>query len=270
MAMLGYMYETGKGVEKDLAQAVSWYSRGAERSDAVGVIALARLMAAGYGIAKDEGGSLQLLKNNASSDSPSVIVAYARALLRNIHKPALAELAQILRPCIETQYAPALFVMGAEYLESPTATEAAIGVEHLRIASALSYVPAVAALGKAYYFGKGVSRDYSAALMYYERASRAGHVSSMHNFGALLDSGRAGGSKQPVRAATLVYNAVRFGNEFSYKQLKGNAAGYSLEFRRHFQALLKADGHYSGTLDGEFGAATISALDRLFAMREGA
>jgi hypothetical protein len=43
MSALGYMYETGRGVPQNDAQAVIWYRKGAEAGNAYAVEALKRL-----------------------------------------------------------------------------------------------------------------------------------------------------------------------------------------------------------------------------------
>ena len=51
---LGVMYENGRGVEKDEAEAVKWYRKAAEQESAVAQFYLGVMYANGRGVAKDE------------------------------------------------------------------------------------------------------------------------------------------------------------------------------------------------------------------------
>ena len=54
MALLGWCYKCGKGVEKDDAQAYEWYRKSAEAGDAVGMGFLGLCYEHGTGVEKDE------------------------------------------------------------------------------------------------------------------------------------------------------------------------------------------------------------------------
>jgi len=51
MVNLGSMYGKGQGVGKDYAEAVKWYSKAAEKGDAVGMFNLGNYYAQGRGVA---------------------------------------------------------------------------------------------------------------------------------------------------------------------------------------------------------------------------
>jgi hypothetical protein len=51
--LLGHCYETGKGVNQDLAEAASWYRKAAEQGDVFSQVALGSLYAKGEGVQKD-------------------------------------------------------------------------------------------------------------------------------------------------------------------------------------------------------------------------
>ncbi len=52
-AVLGHMYATGQGVERDMASAVKWYRRAAEQGVVSAQNTLAQLYAGGRGVAAD-------------------------------------------------------------------------------------------------------------------------------------------------------------------------------------------------------------------------
>jgi hypothetical protein len=54
MNHLGWMYENGRGVSQDDAQAVAWYRRAAEAGNTVGMNNLGRMYRDGRGVAQDD------------------------------------------------------------------------------------------------------------------------------------------------------------------------------------------------------------------------
>ena len=52
--MLGYLYQTGKGAQKDLKQAIRWYERAADQGEAMAMFNLGNLYRKGYGVSQDE------------------------------------------------------------------------------------------------------------------------------------------------------------------------------------------------------------------------
>ena len=45
----------------------------------------------------------------------------------------------------------------------------------------------------------------------------------------------------------------------------GSPANFTPQFRKEFQEILKQRGYYNGPIDGDFGASTQNAIDRLAA-----
>lgn len=64
---LGRLYEKGKGVERDFAQAFVWYRKAAEKGHADSEYRLAVGYAYGLGIQKDEGEALSWLRKAANN-----------------------------------------------------------------------------------------------------------------------------------------------------------------------------------------------------------
>ena len=54
MALLGWCYKCGKGVEKDDAQAYEWYRKSAEAGNAWGMYLLSECYGNGTGVEMDE------------------------------------------------------------------------------------------------------------------------------------------------------------------------------------------------------------------------
>ena len=53
-AVLGFMYEDGRGVAKDEAEAVKWYRKSADQGNFIAQLSLGNMYAHGRGVVKDE------------------------------------------------------------------------------------------------------------------------------------------------------------------------------------------------------------------------
>lgn len=132
-------------------------------------------------------------------------------------------------------------------------------VELYEKAIALGEPLAMTNLGWMYETGKGVPIDYKKAFYYYKKAGDAGDLQGLHNTGWMYASGR-GTARNSRKGAEAVYKAVRSGNQFSIDQMTGNYTVWPEDFRRALQGILKENGYYTGSLDGNFGANTIDAV----------
>src|SRR5208337_4884899 len=68
MLKLGSIYEAGRGVEQNVAEAIKWYEKAAKNKDAEGMFNLAALSEAGRGIAPDRGRALIWYARAAGDD----------------------------------------------------------------------------------------------------------------------------------------------------------------------------------------------------------
>jgi uncharacterized caspase-like protein len=100
--------------------------------------------------------------------------------------------------------------------------------------------------------GQGVTKNEGAAVKLYVLAAHQGDTFGMFNVAMAYDSGK-GLPYNPVEAAHWIYAALRLGHEYSIKQMSGDAAGWTPEFRLELQRLLRRAGVYGGPLNGVFG-----------------
>jgi uncharacterized protein len=66
---LGYSYEHGKGVEKNLTEAAKWYFLGAERGDLQAALKMADMYLEGKGVAKEENRAIEWYTKIGKSES---------------------------------------------------------------------------------------------------------------------------------------------------------------------------------------------------------
>jgi TPR repeat protein len=120
------------------------------------------------------------------------------------------------------------------------------------------------AIGEMYLGGEGVAKDPVEATSWFQRASDAGVIDShwslalryLYGDGVAMDTRKAG---------DLAYLALVNGLEVALDEFKEiRTADTSPNFRRRIQELLKADGFYTGTIDGSFGPQTMRAIEAAF------
>jgi TPR repeat protein len=71
MINLGVLYEDGRGVAKDLAQAVAWYRQAAEKGDASAMCFLGDMYLNGRGAARDMAQALAWYRKAAALGNES-------------------------------------------------------------------------------------------------------------------------------------------------------------------------------------------------------
>ncbi|WP_075290259.1 caspase family protein [Pararhizobium arenae] len=120
----------------------------------------------------------------------------------------------------------------------------------------------MALLGWFYDVGNGVPQDYEQARNWYEMAANAGSAYAMGGLSRLYDFG-LGTKPDPREAVRWAAASIEGGDQGKLDEVRTKPDNFTAEFRREFQALLKERGFYSGPLDGDFGASTQAAIDRL-------
>ena len=78
-AGLGYLYSVGIGTEKDDAQAVGWFRKGAEKGSLKGQFNLGRMIANGRGTAKDLKEGFRWMQQAADQGLPEAVYAVGDA-----------------------------------------------------------------------------------------------------------------------------------------------------------------------------------------------
>lgn len=120
----------------------------------------------------------------------------------------------------------------------------------------------MALLGWFYDVGNGVPQDYEQARNWYEMAANAGSAYAMGGLSRLYDFG-LGTKPDPKEAVRWAAASIEGGDQGKLDEVRTKPDNFTPDFRREFQALLKERGFYSGPIDGDFGASTQAAIDRL-------
>jgi len=228
-ASLGWLYREGYGgVPQDYAEALKWYQLSANQGYANAMATLGWFYREGNGVAKDFNQSLSWYQKAAEGGDANAMSSLGWAYQNGLGT---------------TQ----------DYTEAKKWYEKAANVGD-------SY--SMALLGWFYDVGNGVSQDYVQARNWYEMAANAGSAYAMGNLSRLYDFG-LGTKADPREAARWAAASVEGGDPAKLQEMKTSPNNFTPAFRKEIQALLRERGYYSGPLDGDFGAATQNAMDRL-------
>ena len=150
---LAKMYENGKGVGKDYAEAVKWYRKAAEQGNAEAQYNLGACYAIGRGVSKD-----------------------------------MTEAVKWYRKAADQRYAQAQCEVGeCYYYGKGVNKDYAEAVKWYRAAADQGNESAQYSLGECYEYGHGVSKDYAEAKRWYLSAAEHGNTDAMNKVGEILE-----------------------------------------------------------------------------------
>jgi TPR repeat protein len=235
-ASLGWLYREGYGgTRQDYNEAVKWYQQSANQGYANAMATMGWFYREGLGVSQDYVQSLTWYRKAADAGDANAMSSLGWAYQNGLGT-------------------------ALNYAEAKVWYEKAANVGD-------SY--SMASLAWLYDVGNGVKQDYVEARYWYEKAADAGSAYAMGNLSRLYDQGLGtpADAKEAVRWAAA---SVESGDANKLKELKDTPANFTVAFRKEMQTLLKERGFYSGSADGEFGAATLAAIDQLAGSRNNA
>ncbi|MFC3075903.1 caspase family protein [Shinella pollutisoli] len=234
-ASLGWLYREGYGgTRQDYNEAVRWYQQSANQGYANAMATMGWFHREGLGVPQDYVQSLAWYRKAADAGDANAMSSLGWAYQNGLGT-------------------------AQDYAEAKVWYEKAANVGD-------SY--SMASLAWLYDVGNGVKQDYVEARYWYEKAANAGSSYAMGNLSRLYDQGLGtpADAKEAVRWAAA---SVESGDATKLKELKETPGNFTLAFRKEMQNLLKDRGLYTGAADGEFGAATLAAIDSLAGGRDG-
>ncbi|MCQ4632118.1 SEL1-like repeat protein [Shinella sp. CPCC 100929] len=230
-ASLGWLYREGyNGTRKDYDEAIKWYRKGAEQGYANAQATMGWFYREGLGTTRDYTVSLDWYMKGAEGGDVNAMSSVGYA------------------------YQSGLGV-SVDYVEARKWYEKA---------AAFNDYYSMASIGWLYDVGNGVTQDYAQARDWYEKAANGGNTYAMGNLSRLFDHG-LGTRANAKEAARWAAASVEGGDQGKLQELKGSPANFTPQFRKEFQSILKQRGYYNGPIDGDFGASTQNAIDRLAA-----
>ena len=210
---LGVMYDNGNGVEKDAVQAVYWYRKAAEQGYANAQNNLGVKYANGSGIEKDEAQAVYWYRKAAeqgdASAQDNLGVMYDNG---NGIKKDFVQAVYWYRKAAEQDYANAQKNLGVKYANgNGVEKDAAQAVHWYRKAAEQGYANAQSNLGLMYDNGSGVEKDAIQAVLWYRKAAEQGYAYAQSNLGWMYANG-SGVGKDAVQAIHWYRKAAEQGN----------------------------------------------------------
>jgi TPR repeat protein len=180
---LGNCYEEGRGVAKDVEEAVKWYRRAAEQNYAGAQYYLGVCYDAGAGVAKDEVEAVKWYRKAAEqnyADAQCILgVCYANGV--SVAKDEV-EAAKWYRKAAEQNYAGAQCELGICYADGAgVAKDEVEAVKWYRKAAEQNYAPAQFGLGLCYEYGHGVTKDEVGGYKWFLLAAEQGFAPAKKN-----------------------------------------------------------------------------------------
>ncbi|MEQ1653095.1 MAG: caspase family protein [Hyphomicrobium sp.] len=225
MYRVGRAYDKGRGVSKDLLEAARWYGRAAEAKYPTAMASLGTMHEFGEGAAPNLVEALRLYRaaadegDAAGMTSLAYLYSQGKGVARN-----QAEARRLYRAAADKHYPRAMFNLGLMDLS-----------------------------------GDGAPANSGSALKLFQSAAAFGHAGAFVELARLYDRGRAGVSRDAVRAADAVLKAVQASHKDG-RAIDIAAQGWTFATRRQIQKQLASEGLYRGTIHGFINSETRQAL----------
>ncbi len=182
---LGWSYQTGDGVPKDLAESLKWYRKAAVKGQATAQNDVGRFYEAGWVVAQDyvEAMKWYLLASNQGH-------SYAQYNLASLYYGGKGT--------------PENYVEAAKWFSK---------------AAEQGHSTAAFFLGWLYCTGNGVEKNYASAIFWYRMAANEGVAGAQNNLGIMIENGQ--GIAANLEEATRLYRkSAKQGNESAKKSLE--------------------------------------------------
>jgi hypothetical protein len=210
---LGEMYDNGEGVAKDTAKALEWYTKAAEQGDAGAQYILGLMYYNGAGVDKDFAKALEWYGKAAKQGD-----AYAQFWLGNMYQMGdevtrdAIKAAEWYRKAAEQGHAYAQTNLGVMYDNGEgVAKDAAKAIEWYSKAAEQGDAYAQNSLGVMYANGDGVAKDAAKAVAWYRKAAEQGDANAQNSLGWMYDNGE-GVAKDAAKAVEWYTKAAEQGD----------------------------------------------------------
>ena len=202
---LGYMYERGYGVTKNLKTAVEWYARGAQSGSSVGQCNLGYMYEKGRGVPKSHETAVYWYRKAAEQGNLRGQCNLAYMYEKGYGLPQNYDQAVYwYRKAAERNDARGEFSLGWMYEKGRGVPQSyAKAAYWYQRAGNQGYASAENNLGCLYEAGNGVSRDYAKAISCYRKAADHGNEYGMFNLGEVYENGT--GTPENLSAAISWY-----------------------------------------------------------------
>jgi TPR repeat protein len=264
------IYSKGSTVApRDDSEAVRWFRKGAEASDAEAGFGLGSMIAEGRGTRKDLGEAQRVLLAAGKLGSIDAFIRLAQVLTEMRRSASEAKRqAGTMQIGADNGNVSAMLVLGDWYLSGfGVARNFGEAMRWYKRAAELGGAAGNTSIGVLYLGGIGVQRDDVQAAGYGRLGASQGDLAALRLLGYLYENGLGVERRDPELAAELVFQAIASGHDLSLNDMVQGAQKSSLEFRIALQRRLRDAGFYSGQVDGDFSQPTLSAVKALHERR---
>ena len=211
---LGFMYDEGRGVVRNDAEAVRWYRLAAEQGEASAQTNLGLMYRKGEGVARNDAEAVRWYRLAAEQGYASaqtnlgLMYDKGRGVARND-----AEAVRWYRLAAEQGYASAQFFLGNMHDEGRgVARNDTEAIRWYRLAAEQGDDAAWYFLGRMYSNGEGVARIDAETVRWYRLAAEQGNASAQFYLGIMYDEGR-GVARNDAEAVRWYRLAAEQGND---------------------------------------------------------
>ena len=228
---LGWMYENGRGVEKNYVQALDWYAKAANQGYADGQNNLGRMFSTGRGTAQNYLQAVAWYQKAADQgcDVAQFNLAWMYEDGRGVEKNDVQALAWY-RKAADQGYPGAQSALGLMYeIGSGVDQDDKQAVAWYQLAAEQGYAIAQCNLGLMYEKGRGVKQNYEQAVAWYQKAADQGNDFAQFSLGLMYENGRGIG-KNYEQAVAWYRKAADQGNANAQSNLgRAYALGQGIE-----------------------------------------
>lgn len=188
MERLGWFHQQGWGVDQNYQVAAQWYRAASERKNATAIFNLAWLYEQGLGVGKDENEARNLYLWAAELKSPKAMHAAARLLMKGGHADSAID---FYRQAAELGFALSHRALGLIYQDGTVAPkDEKKAFEHFQHAADAGDSLGQYYLGRIHELGLGVQVNNEVAYTWYRLAAAQGNTLAQWSVGRLHATGR--------------------------------------------------------------------------------
>lgn len=191
MNNLANMYQSGRGVAKDEAEAFRWYLKAADAGVLTATVNLGVAYQHGFGVVRNAGEAVRFYRQAAEAGSAAGM-NYLGVMYRDgdgVPKDPAEALRWFSRSA-DAGSSGGMTNLGIMYLNgSGVEKDPTKAVTWFRKAIDAGSPDGMNSLGTMYQNGTGVPKDYMQARLYYEKAAAMGQINAINNLGILYQNG---------------------------------------------------------------------------------
>ncbi|MFO1319149.1 MAG: tetratricopeptide repeat protein [Burkholderiales bacterium] len=210
--ILGWLYQNGEGVTRDVTESAKWYRKAAEKGHEDAQYAIGLYCLSGEGVAKDPAEAARWFRKAAERGKPGAqyLLGYLLSRGEGLDRNE-AQAVDWYRKAADQGYMDAQYAYGLALSRGAgIAKDEPEANQWLRKAAEQGQIEAAYLLGWNYDKGIGVLPDYAESAKWYGVAAEGNNVEAQFHLATLVRDGR-GTAKDDARALTLFKKAAAAG-----------------------------------------------------------